>query len=535
MPNPYVDGSFIWYWYEWGLPIFAAALALAIMVSLFLTTDRRAYGVIMRTLIVLTFIGTIPMAEERIGIGISVTEGGMAVTNLLGVIGSVIVGSVHFVVYGRRRKSSDSVAVEDEALVQSNAPVPIVDTGTVEIEPEPEAPATQSPTSDAGATIVSPVSTYEPAASEDPVAPPAWLVFQSGPSAGQTIPLAAGGTMIGRGPDNDIVINDDGVSRQHAEITFVDGQFRLTDIGSSGGTLVEGSQAETAISLESGAAVRLGATDVVFMQGSPSAQRENAPDAPTATGPASGQPSVAAANGDAAQTMVASAPPAAPVMAWLAVVAGPSKGVTHQIHAGSNNIGRGQDNDLVLTDSGVSRQHALVVAENEKLTLFDLASTGSTELNGQKLEPAILSTTSQIKLGESMLMLVDVEASESAAPLETSGATDATIVGMPAPVQAGGILIVQSGPDSGKTFQLAEGDNVIGRSEGSIILSDPLVSRRHAVLRRSGEGFIIYDLGSVAGTVVDGVEVTGDDLKGGDKIVVGATTVIVMDPLSVTA
>ena len=93
MPNPYIDGSFIWYWYEWGLPIFAAALALSLAVSIFLTTDRRPYGVIMRTLIVLAFIGTIPMAEERIGIGISVTEGGMALINILGVIGSVIVVS----------------------------------------------------------------------------------------------------------------------------------------------------------------------------------------------------------------------------------------------------------------------------------------------------------------------------------------------------------------------------------------------------------------------------------------------------------
>ena len=528
MPNPYIDGSFIWYWYEWGLPIFAAAVVLALAVSIFLTTDRRVYGVIMRTLIVLAFIGTIPMAEERIGIGISATAGGMAVINLLGAIGSVIIGTVHFVVYGRRRAASDSVAVEEETSEQAIAPLPVVDTGTVEIESElePAGSTTRAPSSDAGATIVSPASTSEPAAGEESVAPPAWLVFQSGPNAGQTIPLGAGGTMIGRGADNDIVINDDGVSRQHAEITFVGGQYRLTDIGSSGGTLVEGSQAETAIALESGAAVRLGATDVVFMQGT----------TPTIPPPASGQPSSASAGGDAAQTMVASAAPqAAPVMAWLAVVDGPSKGVTHQIHAGANTIGRAEDNDLVLTGSGVSRQHALVVAENEKLTLFDLASTGSTELNGQKLEPAVLSTTSQMKLGESILMLVDVAASENAAQPETSGATDATMVGTPAPAPSGGILVVQSGPDSGKTFQLAEGDNVIGRSEGSIILSDPLVSRRHAVLRRSGEGFIIYDLGSVAGTVVDGVEVTGDDLKGGDKIVVGGMTIVVMDPLSGTA
>jgi pSer/pThr/pTyr-binding forkhead associated (FHA) protein len=53
------------------------------------------------------------------------------------------------------------------------------------------------------------------------------------------------------------------------------------------------------------------------------------------------------------------------------------------------------------------------------------------------------------------------------------------------------------------------------------------------VIRRSTDRFIIYDLGSVAGTIVDGQEVKGDELKGGDKIVLGGATIVVMDPLSV--
>ncbi|MDP6823009.1 MAG: FHA domain-containing protein [Dehalococcoidia bacterium] len=458
--------------------------------------------------------------------------------NILGGFGSAVIGVVHFMVYGRRRQASQSSQPDEAVEAQIDEGEAADEFDTAESGASPTETLVLDAPQSAGATIVSPVSpasTFGPETDSESAPPPAWLVFQTGPNAGQTIPLASGGTRVGRGSENDIVIADDGVSRQHAEITFVDGQYCLTDVGSSGGTLVEGSQAQEAVPLESGATLRLGSTDVLFMQGSPTG---SAPDAPTEISDSTPAPAPAApaapAGGAAAQTMVASAAPEpTTVMAWLAVVEGPSKGVTYQVKVGANTIGRDTGNDLVLSDSDVSRHHALVVAEDDKLTLFDVSSSGATELNGRKSVPASLSTTSQIKVGDTVLMMVDVDPAQSAAPPATSGSTDATMVGVPAPPQAGGVLIVQSGPDSGKTFQLVEGDNVIGRSEGTILLTDPLVSRRHAVIRRSTDRFIIYDLGSVAGTIVDGQEVKGDELKGGDKIVLGGATIVVMDPLSV--
>jgi len=536
MPNPYNDGSFIWYWYEWGFPVVVAAMALAIVVSLFITTDRRPYGVIMRTLVVLALLGTIPLAEERIGIGLTASEGGMAVINILGGLGSVTIGVVHFLIYGKRRLASTQPAPGSEGAVSAagdiEAQEPIAAAGTLDPDGSPtetlvldDGPALPSSAIDAGATIVTPGSSVEPKNTPESLAPPAWLVFQSGPNAGQTIPLSAGGTLVGRGPENDIVIADDGVSRQHAEITFVDGQYLLTDVGSSGGTLVEGAAATIAVALESGATVRLGATDVLFMQGGPGSTTA----VPTPTTPEVG---------DAGATLVAppsNEPEATTVMAWLAVADGPSKGATSQIKIGQNKIGRDEGSDLLLSGRGVSRHHAMVLAEDGELTLYDYASTGGTTLNGRALEPRILSSTSRIKLGETELMLVDVAAPQDDDGPMTSDASAATMVGTPEPASAGGVLIVQAGPDAGKTFQLTEGDNVIGRSEGTILLSDPLVSRPHAVIRRWEGQFIIYDLGSTSGTVVDGVAVTGDVIKGGDRMVLGGETIVVMDPLTAQA
>ena len=307
------------------------------------------------------------------------------------------------------------------------------------------------------------------------------------------------------------------------------GEYLIADVGSAGGTLLDGSAAETAVPLESGATVRLGETDLLFMQGQPGRAPE--PSSPAAAteppAPASEPPPAI----DAAATMVAPAPePEASLMAWLAVTDGPSKGVTCQVKAGETRIGRGDDNDLIINDAGVSRNHAMVIGSDSGMILLDLASSGGTALNGEALTPAELSTASVITIGETELMLIDVESvPESAAP-QSVGSADATIVAAPPTPQQGGVLVARKGPDSGKTFTLTEGDNVIGRTDAAVQLSDPQASRRHAVIRRSGDKFIIYDLGSTAGTIVDGQKVEGIKIKGTDTITLGGSTIVVMEP-----
>ena len=58
-------------------------------------------------------------------------------------------------------------------------------------------------------------------------------------AAGQHYPLQAAATRIGRLPDNDIVLNDDAVSRHHAQIIDTGGSFVITDLRSSNGVQVQ--------------------------------------------------------------------------------------------------------------------------------------------------------------------------------------------------------------------------------------------------------------------------------------------------------
>lgn len=73
------------------------------------------------------------------------------------------------------------------------------------------------------------------------VLPMAILTVKAGPDVGfkfRIKPLAK--AYIGRDTDNDVVLDDPGTSRSHAQIEFRDGTYVVTDLGSVNGTLVNG-------------------------------------------------------------------------------------------------------------------------------------------------------------------------------------------------------------------------------------------------------------------------------------------------------
>ena len=76
---------------------------------------------------------------------------------------------------------------------------------------------------------------------------------------------------------------------------------------------------------------------------------------------------------------------------------------------------------------------------------------------------------------------------------------------------------------TGRTYIGTAPATPIGRERltGAIILRDPNVSRRHALLTYDGEAWFIQDQGSTNGTLVNDVEITKCQLHDGDLITVG--------------
>ena len=77
-------------------------------------------------------------------------------------------------------------------------------------------------------------------------------------------------------------------------------------------------------------------------------------------------------------------------------------------------------------------------------------------------------------------------------------------------------------------FELPPGEFVIGRSdECQLALDDPLVSRRHAILRVTPLAVIVVDLGSRNGVVVNGQKIKVERrLKHSDKITIGGQDMV---------
>ncbi len=85
--------------------------------------------------------------------------------------------------------------------------------------------------------------------------------------------------------------------------------------------------------------------------------------------------------------------------------------------------------------------------------------------------------------------------------------------------------------DEGKTtiIPLLRDEITIGRKEGNTIrLTERNISRRHARVARSGEKFLICDLGSYNGTLVNGERISAEhEIKSNDKILVGDYTIAI--------
>jgi hypothetical protein len=83
------------------------------------------------------------------------------------------------------------------------------------------------------------------------------LVVVEGPGAGNEHLLERSGMKLGRGPDVDIVIQDDSMSREHVAFDAGADGFRVRDLGSTNGMTVNGSRVAAA-DLKHGDRISLG-------------------------------------------------------------------------------------------------------------------------------------------------------------------------------------------------------------------------------------------------------------------------------------
>lgn len=129
--------------------------------------------------------------------------------------------------------------------------------------------------------------------------------------------------------------------------------------------------------------------------------------------------------------------------------------------------------------------------------------------------------------------LVDMRRGVNMGEIAAVGAAGAAVAGAAAGVAAGAasqpaaeqrpVTCLLIDRQTGRTYTAAAPATVIGRerSQAGVVLRDPNVSRRHAELSFDGRDWVIRDLGSTNGTLVNDVDVNECVLRDGDLITLG--------------
>ena len=97
---------------------------------------------------------------------------------------------------------------------------------------------------------------------------------------------------------------------------------------------------------------------------------------------------------------------------------------TYLVHEGSNILGRSNDADFRLPDTGVSRQHAEITWNGQDAVLVDVQSTNGTTVNDTPIENWLLADGDVITLGHSHIEVRIVEPLANAAQAAAPAAAD---------------------------------------------------------------------------------------------------------------
>lgn len=191
-------------------------------------------------------------------------------------------------------------------------------------------------------------------------------------------------------------------------------------------------------------------------------------------------------------------------------------------HRESMTIGRAQDNDIVIENLAISRNHAVVkFGEEDHYFIEDLGSSNGTLINGNKVKRQEIQDKDVITVGKHELFFYNHRANESELQ-KPELSIDKTVLVQPAAPKA--TLQVNKGRQKDLEFTIDSPLTTIGRgTDNDIRLTDWFVSKNHAQIERREGRFVLRDLDSWRHTTVNGEIIEQTILHDGDEIQFGPT------------
>ena len=98
--------------------------------------------------------------------------------------------------------------------------------------------------------------------------------------------------------------------------------------------------------------------------------------------------------------------PAAKAIARLEIRNGEFEGMAYDLTDDETLIGRNPTTNITLLDEGISREHAVVLFDEEDAchVLEDLQSTNGTKVNGKRVRSATLTNGDEIEIGSTCFL-----------------------------------------------------------------------------------------------------------------------------------
>ncbi len=92
----------------------------------------------------------------------------------------------------------------------------------------------------------------------------------------------------------------------------------------------------------------------------------------------------------------------------LEILNGGFEGMTYDLTTEEVVIGRNPTTDITLLDEGISREHALILFDEDgpDYIVEDLQSTNGTKVNGKRVRSAALAEGDEIQIGQTIFRFV---------------------------------------------------------------------------------------------------------------------------------
>ncbi|MDP3219322.1 MAG: FHA domain-containing protein, partial [Deltaproteobacteria bacterium] len=240
------------------------------------------------------------------------------------------------------------------------------------------------------------------------------LVISDDEGKTMVIPLTRDELTIGRKDGNSIRLTERNVSRRHARIVKRAEGFFLEDLASYNGIVINGARLAESKPMRGGDQILIGdyKLQVVEEAGNqptppppappPVASEHAAPllAATPSSAPANGAPGLAALNDPLAPPAAAAGPVPEHIRGMRVVFLAPA-GVPAPVMLDRLPmiLGRSESADIALAFSSISREHARLFVEDDKLFIEDMGSSNGVQVNGEKHRKSELAAGDMVQLG----------------------------------------------------------------------------------------------------------------------------------------